>query len=58
MASASKETLSLVKPENIEYQWVDLATGLRSRVGCPSAAQLPFIEGTRLRGSSSCQIKR
>jgi len=32
--------------ENIEYQWIDPATGLLADDGCPDAVQLPFISGS------------
>jgi penicillin-binding protein 1B len=33
-------------PEEIEWLWVDAATGLRSEEGCPGAVPLPFIRGS------------
>lgn len=32
--------------ENIEYQWIEPASGLLADAGCPDAVQLPFISGS------------
>jgi len=32
--------------ENIEYRWIDTATGLLADDSCPDAVQLPFVSGS------------
>ncbi|BBB27671.1 penicillin-binding protein 1B [Amphritea japonica] len=42
------------RPEDIEYHWVEDATGLMSGEGCEGARQLPFIKGSEPQESSGC----
>lgn len=42
------------RPEDIEYHWVEDATGLMSGKGCEGARQLPFIKGSEPQESSGC----
>ncbi len=46
MKAISREPLELEKPDNVELVWVDSDRGGRSEPNCPTAIQLPFIEGT------------
>ncbi len=46
MASLHPEPLILVPPDNIEYAWIDPASGLLSADWCRDAVQLPFIKGS------------
>jgi penicillin-binding protein 1B len=46
MATLSPESLKLSPPENIEYAWIDPASGLLSAEGCQDAVALPFITGS------------
>jgi penicillin-binding protein 1B len=40
--------------EDIEYQWIDPASGLFADAGCPDAVQLPFISGSVPQESAPC----
>ncbi|MBQ0784643.1 MAG: penicillin-binding protein 1B [Amphritea sp.] len=42
------------RPADIEYHWVEDATGLLSGEGCEGARQLPFIKGSEPQESSGC----
>ena len=42
------------RPGDIEYHWVEDATGLMSGEGCEGARQLPFIKGSEPQESSGC----
>lgn len=54
IAATSKEGLSLVQPNSVEFQWVDLLTGRPSTRGCKSARKMPFIVNSEPRGSRTC----
>jgi len=54
MQKVSKEPLELEPPENIDFVWIDRATGLRSDENCPSAIRYPFIAGSAPTEFSSC----
>jgi penicillin-binding protein 1B len=57
MKKVSRESLELEKPDNVELIWVDGARGGRTREGCPTAIQMPFIEGSAPAHSSGCSGK-
>jgi len=44
------------RPDDIEYVWVDDATGLRSGRGCEGARQVPFLIGTAPMQGIDCGI--
>lgn len=54
MQKVSKEPLELEPPENIDFVWIDRATGLRSDEHCPRAIRYPFIAGSAPTAVSSC----
>ncbi len=54
MRRLSREPLELEQPENVEWVWVDRASGGRSDESCPTAAPLPFIVGSAPSQASSC----
>lgn len=54
MANLDTEPLTLPEPENVERVWIDPASGLRSRKGCPDAVELPFIAGSAPTESAPC----
>lgn len=41
-------------PDDVNYVWIDLASGLRSAEGCEGAQQLPFVAGTSPRQMTRC----
>lgn len=53
--SASRQELSPLASGNIEYEWVDLTSGQRSKRSCPEAVELPFIKGSAPQGRASCR---
>ena len=46
MARLDPDPLIPPLPENIEFTWVDPATGLRADSNCQGAVELPFIRGS------------
>jgi penicillin-binding protein 1B len=54
MRKVSSESLELDQPDNVEWVWVDRASGGRSDGSCPSAAQFPFVAGSAPGQVSSC----
>jgi penicillin-binding protein 1B len=54
MQKVSKQSLELEPPENIDFVWIDRATGLRSDEHCPSAIRYPFIAGSAPTEFSPC----
>lgn len=54
MAQARPQPFVAERPENIQYHWVEDATGLMSGEGCEGARQLPFIVGSEPKESSGC----
>jgi penicillin-binding protein 1B len=54
MRRISREPLELEQPDNVEWIWIDRATGGRSDGSCPTAAQFPFITGSAPARVSSC----
>ncbi len=42
------------RPAQVEYLWVEEATGYRSAEGCEGARQLPFVVGTAPQTASAC----
>ncbi len=50
-----------VRPEQIDYQWVEDRTGLLSAAYCEGARQIPFIQGTQPQEHAACadnQVER
>lgn len=46
MRKVSREPLELEQPDDVEWVWIDRATGGRSEQSCPTAVRLPFITGS------------
>ncbi|MDH5513280.1 MAG: transglycosylase domain-containing protein, partial [Gammaproteobacteria bacterium] len=41
-------------PENIEWVWIETASGLRADGNCPDSVELPFIRGSAPREPAAC----
>ncbi|CAL1240702.1 penicillin-binding protein 1B [Candidatus Methylocalor cossyra] len=54
MRKVSREPLELEQPDDVEWVWIDRATGGRSEQSCPTAVRLPFITGSAPVQVSSC----
>ena len=54
MRQESPEPYITLKPENIEYFWVDPARGVQTDPECSGARSVPFIRGTEPRQRLSC----
>lgn len=54
MADLHPEPLVLPRPENVEQDWIDPASGLLSDRGCRDAVELPFIAGSAPTESAPC----
>ncbi len=53
------ESINRVQPPEVEFIWVDAATGLRSDKHCQGALLLPFVQGTQPYQRAACEkIKR
>lgn len=46
MRDISTRPLHLVRPGNVDYAWIEPASGLQVYPGCSGAVQLPFISGS------------
>ena len=57
MRGLDLQPLTPLPPANIGFQWVEPATGLRSREGCEGAVQLPFVRGSEPAQGSPCAGK-
>jgi penicillin-binding protein 1B len=47
-------SLMQAQPENVQWQWADRETGLRSAEGCPDAIYVPFRSDTLPQEAVSC----
>ncbi|MFW1677218.1 penicillin-binding protein 1B [Pontibacter sp. JAM-7] len=50
-----------VRPEQIEYEWIEDSTGLLSAAYCEGARQIPFVAGSQPEGHAACadnQVER
>lgn len=54
MRKVGREPLELEQPDNVEWVWIDQATGDRSDENCPTAERFPFIAGSAPDRTSSC----
>jgi penicillin-binding protein 1B len=54
MANIDTRPLRIPVPQQIEYIWLDLASGGRSSAKCDNATQMPFIIGTGPEFDSDC----
>lgn len=54
MRDISQEPLELDPPEDVEWIWVDRASGGRTDRNCPSAIPLAFIRGSAPAAASGC----
>ncbi len=54
MTAIRAPALTLARPENVDYLWVDPQTGELSAEGCPGVAAFPFLEGSAPAVRSSC----
>lgn len=54
MRGVSRQPVGLIKPEGVEYFWIDSENGLLADESCFGAKQMPFIKGTEPRQASSC----
>lgn len=48
------ESMIQAQPENVQWEWADRETGLRSAEGCPDAVYVPFRSDTVPQESVSC----
>lgn len=56
MQEAGIESLRLAPPDDIEFAWVEAATGRLTKEGCADSIQFPFIKGSQPREKSDCLI--
>lgn len=54
LARVGPESWQPVKPESVEWAYVEEETGNLSREGCPGVFALPFIAGTEPQDKSGC----
>ncbi|KKN45183.1 hypothetical protein LCGC14_0685630 [marine sediment metagenome] len=54
MASQPLQSFDAPKPDDIEWKWIDRASGKLSSEQCDGARQLPFIKGTEPVEAISC----
>src|SRR3990167_6238009 len=54
MARLDPDPLVPPTPENIEWSWIDSATGLRADGNCQGAVELPFIRGSAPMETAPC----
>jgi len=54
MARLDPDPLVPPAPENIEWSWIDSATGLRADGNCQGAVELPFIRGSAPMETAPC----
>ena len=53
----SRLTLKPLAPSGIEFEWIDLRSGLRSNAKCATAEQLPFLAlSAPLKRVATCSI--
>ena len=55
MRSVRPQSLVLAPSENIEFAWIDTASGLKSAQDCEGAVQLPFIRNSVPTETASCR---
>lgn len=54
MAGLNVGSIPFVKPEGVEYYWVEPATQSLSREGCAGARYLPYLLGSEPKNRSTC----
>lgn len=54
MKKVGIQSLRLAPPQNIDFYWIEQATGFLSAEGCDGAIQFPFIKGSAPTRESSC----
>ena len=54
MAGLDPEPLVPPRPEDIDMEWIDPASGLRADAGCADAVRLPFIHGSAPEARAPC----
>ncbi|MGZ8246476.1 penicillin-binding protein 1B [Methylomagnum sp.] len=54
MRQVSREPLELELPDNVDWAWVDRASGGRTDQGCAGAVRMPFIAGTAPTQLAAC----
>ncbi len=54
MRKIGAQPLQMVKPDTVDYVWIDTSNGLQSSQECSSAVQLPFIAGSIPEQNSPC----
>ena len=54
MAREAAEPYLALKPENVEYQWVNAAAGAITEPRCSGARSVPFVRGTEPRQRIEC----
>jgi len=58
MSNIPGRGLTMAKPANLEYYWVDSATGNASGENCRGARLLPFEIGQQPQGKSRCEWRK
>ncbi len=54
MRTIGRQPVGLIKPEGVEYFWIDSENGLLADESCFGVKQFPFIKGTEPSQLSSC----
>jgi penicillin-binding protein 1B len=57
MHSVSREPLNFYRPDNIDYAWTDMSSGLLGDKQCEGSQYLPYIAGTEPLQQSDCARK-
>ena len=54
MADIEKQPIDFIRPEQIEYHWINRLEGSRSASDCENAILIPFVKGTVPRKRDTC----
>jgi penicillin-binding protein 1B len=54
LVALEPQPLVPTQPDNVAWAWIDPASGLLSRRGCPGAMKMPFIAGSTPTGRAAC----